>query len=111
MTRMQSATDSGSRRVRKGERRQMRCTFLMPDRLGLRQLTALLCVWMVVAASPVAAEDAWYRVQDGDSFASIAEDFGVTAAAIIEYNGLAGQSTIVRGQILRIPLPDTTSSA
>ena len=81
----------------------------MPDRLCLRQLTALLCVWMVVAASPVSAEDAWYRVQDGDSFASIAEDFGVTAAAIIQYNGLAGQSPIVRGQILRIPLPDTTS--
>ena len=81
---------------------------LMPGRHCLRQLTALLCVWMVVAASPVTAADAWYRVQDGDSLASIAEDFGVTGAAIIQYNGIARQSPIVRGQILRIPLPDPT---
>ena len=81
---------------------------LMPGRHCLRQLTALLCVWMVVAASPVTAADAWYRVQVGDSLASIAEDFGVTAAAIIQYNGLERQSPIVRGQILRIPLTDPT---
>ena len=44
----------------------------------------------------VTAEEEWYRVEMGDTIQSIAAQFGVTAEAIMQHNGLAAASPIAR---------------
>ena len=75
----------------------------------LRYALAILALLAALSAAlPTLAQEEWYRVQAGDSLAAIAAEFGVTEAAIRQRNGLARQSPILRGQILRIPLPAPT---
>jgi LysM repeat protein len=44
-----------------------------------------------------------YTVQSGDTLAAIAAEFGTTAAAIQDANGIEDPDTIFVGQVLVIP--------
>ncbi len=69
----------------------------------LATILVIALLWLIPTL--VNAEEEWYRVQIGDTIQSIAAQFGVTAEAIMQHNGLAAASPIARGQILRVPLP------
>lgn len=66
----------------------------------------IVCVCLCLTPAGAAAEEEWYNVQQGDTLESIAAQFGVSAASIIERNGLAQSSPIVVDQILIIPVAD-----
>ncbi len=71
-------------------------------RLGVAFAFAIL--WLTPLL--VSADEAWYRVQPGDSVQSIAARFGVQADAVRQLNGMTAFSAIAPGQILRVPLPE-----
>ena len=52
---------------------------------------------------PPSGEHTLYTVQAGDTLYSIAVSYGVTVNQIVAANGLADPSTIVVGQVLKIP--------
>lgn len=52
---------------------------------------------------PPSGEQTLYTVQAGDTLYSIAVSYGVTVDQIVAANGLADPSTIVVGQVLKIP--------
>lgn len=54
----------------------------------------------------VLADEDWYSVQAGDSIGSIAGLFGITEQALIDRNNMSAGERLVRGQILRIPIPE-----
>ncbi|MGH1488851.1 MAG: LysM peptidoglycan-binding domain-containing protein [Acidimicrobiales bacterium] len=58
-------------------------------------------VTTVVTTPPVAAGS--YVVEPGDTLSVIAEQFGVTVAALSEANGITDVNTIKPGQELIIP--------
>ena len=81
----------------------------MPNQIRkLVRSVILIVAGLTLLTSVSSAQEEWYRVAADDTLASIAAQFGVTAGAIIERNGLAQASPIVRGQILRIPSPTVT---
>lgn len=57
----------------------------------------------VASVTPVPAASAQYTVRTGDTVWSIAQRFGVTAAAILQANGMGGSSIIYAGRTLIIP--------
>lgn len=57
-----------------------------------------------VAPSPTPAARE-YVVQAGDTLGAIAQEFGVTVAALVEFNEIADPNVISVGQRLRIPTP------
>lgn len=46
----------------------------------------------------------YYSVQSGDTFQSIASKSGITVSDIMTFNGLTADSTLYKGQIIKIPL-------
>ncbi len=72
----------------------------------MRRWLASIFLLCLLLPAPVAAQEIWYRVRAGDSIESIATAFAVSAALIRQHNGLAAQSPLVAGQILRIPQPE-----
>ncbi|HEX2174089.1 MAG TPA: LysM peptidoglycan-binding domain-containing protein [Dehalococcoidia bacterium] len=58
------------------------------------------------AVRPVGAAEETYVVERGDTLAGIAENFGVSAATIIEANGIEDPDVLYIGQILIIPTDD-----
>lgn len=76
-------------------------------RLGVAFAFAILCLTPLL----VSADEAWYRVQAGDSVQSIAARFGVQANAVRQLNGMTAFSAIAPGQILRVPLPEAPLAA
>jgi LysM repeat protein len=52
-----------------------------------------------------------YRVQTGDTLASIARKFGVTLSALQTLNNITNANLIKVGQLLRIPVVTSTASA
>ena len=71
-----------------------------PSLIGLTRLIALLLLSSLTAG----AADDWYTVQTGDSIATISAHFGVSPQTLSEHNRLAIGDTLLRGQILRIPI-------
>ena len=63
-----------------------------------------------VSPTPAPSE-VTYRVQSGDTLASIARKFGVSASALQTLNGITNPNLIRIGQLLRIPVQTTTASA
>jgi LysM repeat protein len=63
-----------------------------------------------VSPTPAPSE-VTYRVQSGDTLASIARKFGVSASAVQTLNGITNPNLIRIGQLLRIPVQTTTASA
>ena len=58
---------------------------------------------VIVGETSAPVQGATYIVQSGDSPASIAAQFGVTADAIIEANGISDPTKLEVGQVLTIP--------
>ena len=79
----------------------------------LPQLIARIIVYVCLGLTPAsaAAQEEWYSVQSGDTLASIAAQFGISAESIIERNGLAHASPIIMDQILIIPLAERAAIA
>jgi LysM repeat protein len=66
------------------------------------------------AATPAATPTATtrtYVVQEGDTLSAIAEQFGVSAAAILQANGLEDADSLSQGQELTIPSPPAETPA
>ena len=80
-------------------------------------ITPTLVLPTPVVVQPVAtqkptgtgAQYTLYTVKAGDTLYSIAVSFGTTVAEIAAANNIADPSTIVLGQVLKIPTGDTTS--
>ena len=71
-----------------------------------RPTLIFLLALLLVFCKSVSAQIELYTVQYGDSIASIAAHFQITAGALIEHNNLRRDERLLRGQILRIPLAE-----
>lgn len=71
----------------------------------------LLSLWLLPFSNVAsAAEEEIYVVQAGDNLTSIAARYGVTVGAITSANGIANPSLIFRGQRLKIPKENASTS-
>jgi LysM repeat protein len=72
----------------------------------ISRVAVLLSVVMLVllAASPLAAQQNTYVVQPGDTLARIASQFGTTVAALQSANNIANPNRIFVGQVLVLPV-------
>ncbi len=57
--------------------------------------------------TPTPFDGETYTVQEGDYPNTIAEQFGITAEALMEANGITDPASLQIGQVLIIPLPDS----
>ena len=71
----------------------------------------IICAWFCLMSLGAASAEEWYSVQPGDTLESIAAQFGISAAAISERNGLASASPIAVDQLLIIPVAGTVTPA
>lgn len=62
-----------------------------------------------VPVATVRTELVEYVVGDGDTLSGIADEFGVSQAAIIDANGLPNPDAIFVGQTLMIPAPSEST--
>lgn len=53
----------------------------------------------------------YYSVQSGDTFQSIASKNGITVSDIMTFNGLTANSSLYRGQIIKLPLTSKNYSS
>jgi LysM repeat protein len=73
----------------------------------------LVVVVLAWVGQPVAAAPAWtgrYTVRAGDSLTAIAEDYGVSVAALADANGLDWRTPLLIGVALRVPAPRAASN-
>lgn len=52
-----------------------------------------------------------YTVRDGDTFASIAEEFKIPVQELLDFNGFTNPNILGVGEVLQIPLPTATPEA
>lgn len=52
-----------------------------------------------------------YTVRDGDTFASIAEQFEIPMQELLDFNGFTNPNVLGVGEVLQIPLPTPTPQA
>jgi len=52
-----------------------------------------------------------YTVRDGDTFASIAEEFEIPMQELLDFNGFSNPNILGVGEVLQIPLPTPTPAA
>lgn len=50
-----------------------------------------------------------YTVRDGDTFASIAEEFEIPMQELLDFNGFTNPNVLGVGEVLQIPLPTPTA--
>lgn len=90
------------------EKNSRRGRWLAAALVGAAAPTAL--VPATATAAHAATPEETVTVQLGDTVGAIANRSGTTVDAIVEANGLDRGATIVEGQRLRIPRPETTGS-
>lgn len=66
-----------------------------------RWIFIIMC--LMVSIMWVSAQEESYTVRSGDTIQSIADSFGVTTDALLQYNGIIDPNRIFRGQVLKIP--------
>jgi len=52
-----------------------------------------------------------YTVRDGDTFASIADEFEIPMQELLDFNGFTNPNILGAGEVLQIPLPTATPEA
>lgn len=67
-----------------------------------RWIIIVMC--LIVSMVWVSAQEETYTVRSGDTIQSIADSYGVTTDALLQYNGIIDPNRIFRGQVLRIPI-------
>ncbi|GEM_PF-958785 len=72
------------------------------SRFGWVLILAMLV--LIISISTVSAQEESYTVQPGDTIQSIANQYGLSTDAILQFNGIIDPNRIFRGQVLRIPI-------
>ena len=83
---------------------------------ALALLVAALSLGGCATPAPGGTQLSWpvgntYIVQSGDTLSEIADDYGLSDAALIQYNGISHPDRIYVGQVLRIPRNSRVASA
>lgn len=91
------------------------CGRSAPDEAGTDSISVLEQTTVrpttTATTTPAPATQVTYVIQSGDSLSVIAERFGISTAALAEFNAIGDVNSIKVGQEIRIPPTSTVTTA